>query len=148
MSRTIIRTVALASCLVFVVTACSTSSKVDATSAETSVAQAAKAKVPNGTTVTADCPGGVKAKKGETFQCTVNVGGQTTKVNVSITDVKDKHPLFKLEYTQAIISTVAYAKALQNRLVPVAKRNVASRPSSSRSLATPSSALSRRRVRR
>ena len=43
------------------------------------------------------------------------LAAKRTKVNIAITDVKDKHPLFKLEYTQAIISTVAYAKALANR---------------------------------
>src|SRR6476661_3436770 len=128
MSRTIIRTVAAASCLVLMAAACSTSSKVDATSAETSVVQAVKAKVPTGSSVTADCPGGVKAKKGETFQCTVKVGGQTTKVNIAITDVKDKHPLFKLEYTQAIISTVAYAKALANRAGSGSKAQCGTQP--------------------
>jgi hypothetical protein len=115
MSRTIVRTVAFASCLVLMVAACSTSTKVDKTSAEKSVVQAVQAKLPAGSKVTAKCPGGVKAKKGESFRCTVTFDGQSTAVKINITDVKDKQPLFKLQYTQAIVSTTAYAKALANR---------------------------------
>lgn len=111
MSRTLIRRVAFAACLAFVIAACS--KQVDTTSAEDAVVAAIKTKLPNGPKVTVDCPSALTAEKGKTFQCTATLGGKSTKVNIEIIDVKSKKAIFKVRYTQAIVSTDAYvAKAL------------------------------------
>lgn len=113
MSRTINRAVVLASCLAFMVGACS--KQVDSTSVEKDVVRVVKAKLPSVSDISADCPGDVTAKKGKTFDCKLDLGVKTTEVKINITDVKDKQFFFKVGYSQAIIAADAYAKALAQR---------------------------------
>ena len=113
MPRTAVRSIALATCVLLAIAGCS--KKVDSDSVEKQVVTKVEQAFPEATSVKANCPSDIEAKKGKSFNCTVTLNGQQTDIKVGITNVKDKNFTFALKPTQAIVPTAKLAEILQKQ---------------------------------
>ncbi len=110
MFRTIVRTGAVASCLVLTASACS--KKVDSSSVEKQVVTNVESVFPDVKDVSADCPSNVKAQKGKKFSCKLTLDGRVTYIRIEIKKVEGKRFTFDLKPTKAIIPITTYEKKL------------------------------------
>ena len=114
MTRTFIRTVCIASCLLLVVAACS--KKVDSGSVEDQVVTNVEKAFKDVDDASADCPGDIKAEKGKSFTCTVKLDGKSTDIGIKITKVDGEKFNFDLNLTQAIIPVSKTEADLEKQL--------------------------------